>query len=218
MQTGRLIAVCGIDGCGKSTLAEALVRALNSDGVPAKVVRTLSSDSAFFEAYTRLLEHGSKVDLSVLSALLAFERVRNTVEWIEPALTDGVTCVCDRYLWTEQAYSSARGVETAAGHWDQFCSIVPIPDLTILVDVPGDLAMKRIHQRGGAIYEFQENRDLLNRVREEYLVLQAGGSWGCSMLIDGREPVECCLSLALASVRALFPEEDWHAPGIQELR
>lgn len=207
MRAGKLIAICGIDGSGKSTLAKGITANLKEAGIAAEVVKTIDSQGAFFDAYSRFLEAQTVPDMGLLSALLAFERVRNAVRIVEPALATGTTCVCDRYLLTERAYSVARGVETAGGHWNTLCSIVPVPDLTIIVDVPSDVAMARVRRRGKAIYSFQEREDLLAAVRSEYLNLVSDAFCGRTLVVDGRAPAEDCLQAAMTEVQSLYQHE-----------
>jgi thymidylate kinase len=59
---------------------------------------------------------------------------------------------------------------------------VTSPDLTVLSEVPVDLAMERIGQRG-SVLEFQENHEVLSGTAKSYHGLRVEG-WQ-TLVVDG---------------------------------
>ena len=111
---GKLFVFEGVDGCGKSTLADGFTRRLVEDGVPAELrsfpgrepgtlgwhVYQLHHDPAAF-GITGLAPASLQL-LHVAAHLDAIERIR-------PALAAGRTVVLDRFWWSTWVYGRVAG-------------------------------------------------------------------------------------------------------------
>lgn len=141
---GRLIALEGIDGCGKSTQARILADALGPDTVLThepgatalgRALRGLLLDPARPAAVPR-----------AEALLMAADRAQHVDEVIGPALAGGRWVVTDRFSGSTLAYQGwGRGLATdplrrmviwAAGGTE--------PDLSVLVDVGPEIARHRL--------------------------------------------------------------------------
>ena len=149
----------GLDGCGKTTQARLLARALEETGVEVVLTRE-PGGTPLGEQIRDLVLHGDHVAPWAEAALYAAARAQHVEELIRPALARGATVVCDRYVDSSVAYQGAGrklGVEevlalnlTAVGGL--------LPDLTFLVEIDIDTALARVgdkarshRARGGGV-------------------------------------------------------------------
>lgn len=182
---GRLIALEGVDGCGKSTQARLLADELGAlltfepgDSSIGNVLRQVLLDSP-----------GSSLTPRAEALLMAADRAQHVAEVLEPALAGGRWVVSDRYSASTLAYQGygrgldldvlRRVVDWATGGLEA--------DLTVLVDVPLDLAFGR--RRGVDTDRLERLRpEFHERVRQGYLALAeaAPSRWA---VVDGSSTV-----------------------------
>jgi dTMP kinase len=171
----------GLDGCGKTTQARLLSRALEETGVEVVLTRE-PGGTPLGERIRDLVLHGDHVAPWAEAALYAAARAQHVEELIRPALARGATVVCDRYVDSSVAYQGAGrelGVEdvlalnlTAVGGL--------LPDLTFLVEIDIDTALARVGDKGDRIERAeaafwprveQAYRALAARFPERYVVV-----------------------------------------------
>jgi dTMP kinase len=174
---GRFIVLEGIDGSGTTTQSKRLAEELERRGAPAlwtceptagpvgKLIR---------QALQRRLtaEDGAtprSLSWSALALLFAADRIDHVDAVVEPALAQGRTVIRDRYVLSSLAYQSVTSPEgEAAVPWIRALNARAIrPDLTIVLDVPEDVAAERRALRGGPP-ELFEIRDVQRRLAEAY--------------------------------------------------
>jgi len=154
MKNGRLIALCGIDGSGKSTLANLLASQLTVAGEPAAVIRPLTGDAEFIAAVRALrtdinpTEDGpfATVTEHFLSAYFSFVFATNVRKLCLPLVSQGITVICDRYLYSHIVNQTVFGNDLRP--FDVLFRSIPDPDMTFYVDVNVDTALRRIQERG----------------------------------------------------------------------
>jgi dTMP kinase len=137
----RLIAFEGIDGCGKSTQAHLLSRSLGA------LYTFEPGDTGLGAALRQLLLGPNGVLSSRAEALLmAADRAQHIDEIVGPALSAGRWVVADRFNGSTLAYQGAgRGLDVdALGQVLAFATDGLSADLSILVDVPVEVARARI--------------------------------------------------------------------------
>lgn len=164
----RTIAVCGIDGSGKSTQAAELARRLSRQGRRATLIRLI--DPATSDASLLFRHHDHLTTQSFCDAIAFSRRLEIRRVFENPAHATAEHLVFDRFAFTDLAYSTAHGVKLAFIR--ALLAETPRPDLTILLDVPVDLAMQRIVGRGDR-WAFQEQPKVLSGARAAYLELAA---------------------------------------------
>jgi len=181
--SGILIAVEGIDGSGKSTIAGYIARRLEEQGIPCVLLKE-PSESVYGK---RLRE--MKWLLSAEDELELFTRDReiDVRERILPALRDGRVVIMDRYYLSSIAYQGARGIDPEMIR-ERNESFAPKPDLVLLLDLPVDAAMERIRKRKSSANPF-ENEKLLEKVRELFLKYADEKT----VVIDAERPLELVL-------------------------
>lgn len=162
----------GVDGSGKSTIANRLVEALQQAGQRAILTREPGGTTTGEQIRTVLLGPASSSILPTTEMLLfAAARAQLVEEVIEPALRDGVIVVADRFSDSSLAYQwGARGLEKEGVIQAQKLATRGLqPDLKILLDLPTEAAMQR---RMADVHEVNRlDREVIqfhSRVREAY--------------------------------------------------
>jgi dTMP kinase len=144
---GRLIALEGIDGCGKSTQAARLVDALRADGHDVVATRE-PTDGATGRRIRTMARSGKRVPAFEELGWFFDDRREHVATVIEPALAAGRTVLTDRYFLSTVAYQGARGLdwrEILARSEAEF----PLPDVALLFELPAADGLARVQARGG---------------------------------------------------------------------
>ena len=162
----------GLDGCGKTTQARLLARALEETGVEVVLTRE-PGGTPLGEQIRDLVLHGDHVAPWAEAALYAAARAQHVDELIRPALARGATVVCDRYVDSSVAYQGAGrelGIEdvlalnlTAVGGL--------LPDITFLVEIDIVAALARVGDKADRIERAEP--EFWPRVTEAYRALAA---------------------------------------------
>ncbi len=174
---GRLISFEGSEGSGKSTQIEHLADHLGKLGYDVVTVRE-PGGTELGEQIRSIIVHNSKGDeMCPETELLLFAAARAQLvrEVIAPALMRGAIVLSDRFLDSSTVYQGI-GRNLALGpvnHINHFAVGNVMPDLTIVLDVPTQVSLKRIHQRASDLPDRmeRENIEFYNKVREGYLFL-----------------------------------------------
>ncbi len=161
-----LVALEGIDGSGKSTQAHLLREALEGRGIDAVVYRE-PGDSEFGDKLRQQFRDGRTVAPQEEAILFIEDRKIDVRDNILPALAAGKVVVMDRYYFSTMAYQGALGldVEELSQRNEAFA---PRPHLTLILDVPAETSVARIHASREAPDSY-EGTEYLTRVRELFL-------------------------------------------------
>lgn len=159
-----LIAIEGIDGAGKTTIARHLHSFLSKLGYDCIVLKE-PSDSVYGQ---RIRACKQRMDAEEELRLFILDREIDVRERIIPALQSGKIVIMDRYYYSNIAYQSARGID-AKKIREMNESFAPKPDLVILLDVSPETALQRIKER--RVRSAFEEREYLERVRKKFLEL-----------------------------------------------
>ena len=167
---GRFITFEGIDGAGKSSQIAATVALLQTCGIDVEQSRE-PGGTPLGERLRELLLHEA-MHLETEAMLMFAARREHLAARIEPALAAGRWVVCDRFSDATFAYQvGGRGL--ARDKFDALEAWVHPdlqPDLTLLFDLPPDIAAARVASTGADPDRFErEQRDFFLRVREAYL-------------------------------------------------
>ncbi|MGC9260071.1 MAG: dTMP kinase [Phycisphaerae bacterium] len=176
---GKFIVFDGLDGCGKTTQLDRLEKKLRVLNMPVTRVREPGS-TPVGEHIRDLLLTSRGEGLHIRSEMLLYmaSRAQLVYEEIIPALNKGATVLADRYTSSTLAYQGTAGgipqqdiLDVARAATENLW-----PDLTIILDVPLDLALKRIgsakHGAGVQPGLFQDRIE--NRVAEFHQKVRAG--------------------------------------------
>lgn len=166
----KFITLEGIDGAGKSSHVEWLADFLRTQG--KKVVSTREPGGTALGEKLRewlLAEH---MHLETETLLMFAARREHLAQVIEPALQRGEWVVCDRFTDATYAYQGGgRGLDRhKLNQLEQWVHGDRQPDLTLLFDVPCEVARHRIAITSRHLDRFeQEQAQFHDRVRNAYL-------------------------------------------------
>jgi dTMP kinase len=167
---GKFITFEGIDGAGKSSHVEWLAGRLRAQGRVVHVTREPGGTELGEKLRELLL--GTPMHLETETLLMFAARREHLAQLIEPALVRGEWVVCDRFSDATYAYQGGgRGLDRAKfqqlEHWVHGDLQ---PDLTLLFDLPLDVARERIVLANRVLDRFEQERvDFHERVRQAYL-------------------------------------------------
>lgn len=167
---GKFITFEGIDGAGKSSHVGWLAELLRQRGLAVHVTRE-PGGTELGEKLRELLLHQS-MHLETETLLMFAARREHLAELIEPALARGEWVICDRFSDATYAYQGGgRGLERhKLQQLEQWVHGHLQPDLTLLFDLPLDVARERIALASRVLDRFEQERaDFHERVRQAYL-------------------------------------------------
>lgn len=191
---GKYVALEGGDGSGKSTVAEALARAIEERGGDSIVVRE-PGGTPVGEAIRGLLLDSETLDDWAEALLFAAQRAELAREVISPALASGKWVVSDRTYYSSMAYQGhARGLGIEkVREINELGLDGVLPDYVFVLDVDSETALSRQHRAdriGREGVEFQE------RVRDGYQLLAEDDPTRVTIL-DGSLSVEDLAAMIL---------------------
>lgn len=194
---GRFVAFEGGEACGKSTQAARLAARLDAvltrepGGTPlGERVRELFLDPAT-----------GAVEARAEALLVAAARAQHVAVVIEPALASGRHVVTDRFTGSSLAYQGhGRGLDVEEVRaLSRFATGGLAPDVTVLLDVPADVAAAR---RGRAPDRLEAEGDAFHeRVRAGYASLAGAEGW---VVVDGAGAVDEVEARVWSAVAAII--------------
>jgi dTMP kinase len=208
--SGRLVAICGIDGSGKTTQSELLAERVRSEGLRLREVSFPRYGQGFFadliERYLRgdFAARASDVSPYLASLPYALDRWQasgDLHEW----LAAGDFVLCNRYVPANMAHQGSKlpDADARRGFFEWVARLeyealaLPRPDLQVLLDVPPQVATGLMTGRSartqslesGDIHEQDAGHlEATAQAYRELAALGAGGRWAV---------VECCAEGAM---------------------
>ncbi|MCS6800780.1 MAG: dTMP kinase [Chloroflexota bacterium] len=160
---GCFIALEGLDGAGTTTQCALLADALRRRGHAVLATRE-PTDRPIGELLRRFLSGSLPLAPATVALLFAADRLEHLQRDIAPALEAGAVVVSDRSLLSSLAYQSIDlPVEwvAAINRWADH------PALTVFLDVPPEVCLARLLQRGRPPEQY-ERLDRLRAVARAY--------------------------------------------------
>jgi dTMP kinase len=169
---GLLVTLEGVEGSGKTTQALRLVEALKAENLPVTPVRE-PGGTLLGEKVREILLSVEHHDLAAWAeaGLYTAARAQLLKEVVIPRMAKGDIVVADRFVDSTFAYQGAgRGLEMQVLMAMQMVLKVK-PDLTILLDLPAEVGLRRQAAEDGHQPDRLEQEDIAfhTRVREGYL-------------------------------------------------
>ena len=203
MAQGKFISFEGVDGAGKSTHVGAVAQYLRDRGLQVITTRE-PGGTPLGEKLRELLLH-EPMHLETEALLMFAARREHIAQVIQPAMYRGDWVVSDRFTDASFAYQGG-GRQLALDKLqalEQWVHADLQPDLTLLFDVPLEVARERL-SAGRALDKFeQEKDDFFQRVREVYL-MRARSFPSRIKIIDSTRPLAEVSAQVKQCVAALF--------------
>ena len=164
----------GINGCGKTTLHRSVSSLLRSKDTPVVDTREPGGTELGKEIRKLVLEWSGEKKSEVAELLLfAADRAEHVDKVILPALANGSTVLCDRFVYSTITFQGhGRGIKR---EWldqaNQLATRGLEPDLVVLLDLEPKIALERIAKRndnGRDNFE-DEHLEFHTRIREGFL-------------------------------------------------
>jgi dTMP kinase len=113
-------------------------------------------------------------------------RAEHVERTIRPALAAGVWVVCDRFADSTMAYQGygLSGDRAAIAALTAMLGVRP--DLTLVLDVPVEVSVARLRERGGAVDRYEKlGADFFGRIREGFRAIATADAARC-VLVDAQ--------------------------------
>lgn len=176
-QGGRFIVVEGIDGSGSTTHSKLLGKALKKRGLGVRLTCEPTSGPIGGlirqVLQKRLSVPGDKgprgFSWSTMALLFAADRLDHIDSEIVPALRAGIWVISDRYDLSSLAYQSVTAPSPESVlPWIRHLNAHALrPDLTVVLDVPAEIAAERRGSRGST-EELFEHHELQAKLAAVY--------------------------------------------------
>ena len=169
--SGKFITIEGTEGAGKSTNLSSIEKVLNDFDISYIVTREPGGTAVGEELRSVLLKNES-INISGQTELLLMfaSRMQHINDVIKPALKLNKWVICDRFTDASYAYQG-YGRQLNLSFISSLENLVHPdlqPDLTLILDVPVNIAMGRVYNRGNLDRIEQEDVAFFNRVRAGY--------------------------------------------------
>ena len=169
-----LIAIEGIDGCGKTSLAHALKKSLEKEG--HKILLTKEPGDTTLGRNLRTILHEEKSSTCDLAEYLLFaaDRAQHFEQMIIPALEQETIVISDRMADSSLAYQGyGRNLDIQMiREVNQWAMQNITPDLIFYIKLDFPTALKRIMQRGNKLTSFETEEELFwKRVSDGFEII-----------------------------------------------
>jgi dTMP kinase len=216
---GRLVAVEGLDGSGKSTQIYLLKRWLELQGL--KVFFSEWNSSALVKNATSKGKKRELLTPTTFSLIHATDFADRYERQLVPLLRAGYLVLCDRYAFTAYARDTVRGCppEWVRGIYD----FAAQPDLTFFFKARLEISLQRILDGRPELKYFEAGMDLRlstdpyesfrifqGRMLEQYLAMSTEFNF---TVVDANQPIEVQQSLIRELMSARINLDSFVAPA-----
>lgn len=205
---GRLIAVEGLDGSGKSTQIYLLKRWLELQGL--KVFFSEWNSSQLVKSATSKGKKRELLSPTTFSLIHATDFADRYQRQLVPLLRAGYIVLCDRYIFTAFARDTVRGCPP---QWVRgLYSFAALPDMTFFFRANLEVSLQRILDNRPQLKYFEAGMDLRlssdpyesfrifqGRILEQYLAMSTEFKF---RVMDANQPIETQQSIVRDLVAA----------------
>ena len=173
---GYLIALEGIDGCGKTTLCRRLAQLLSEKEVSVVTTREPGQTALGTKIRSVIQERSMPICPQAEYLLFATNRAQHFHEFIMPQLAEHKVVISDRLFDSSLVYQGyARGLDLDMLHTvNRWVTQGRMPDLVIYVRLEPALAAERIKKRGDVATSYErESAAFINKLFQGYEQLVA---------------------------------------------
>jgi dTMP kinase len=172
MNQKNFIVIEGIDGSGKSTQAELLIKYFlsigekavissePSSGIIGNLIRQALKKRVFFTTDRQLFDE----QMAYLFAADRHDHLYNDIDGVYKLISDGFHVISTRYYFSSLAYNSPTKEEFEFVR--KLNHKFPPPDLTIYLNIPVETSLERTQDR--SLKEIYETQEKLIKVKANY--------------------------------------------------
>jgi dTMP kinase len=209
MSRGALITIEGLDGAGKTTLADGLARELGRRSVPVRLLREPGGVETSERIRSLVKDPSLQIGARAEALLYAAARAQLVEQALLPALAAGTWILLDRFVDSSLAYQGAGrelGIEPVRAI-NAFATGGLAPDRTLLLALDPAVGLARARARDTPLDRLErEPSDFFDRISAGYVALAAADPHRIRVIDAGHEP-GAVLSAALDALGDLL------APG-----
>jgi len=162
----------GIDGSGKTTTSKRLKDFFIKKGMKTHWLLEPSFDSKWGKKIRELANLKESIPIEEELNYFIEDRKLDLKNNIIPALNSGEKVILDRYYYSNACYQGAKGMEIGT-ILKKNLEFSIVPDITFIIDVSVETALKRIKSNREETAILFEKEDYLKKVRENYLSLKS---------------------------------------------
>ncbi|MCX7993818.1 MAG: dTMP kinase [Fimbriimonadales bacterium] len=200
MARAPFITFEGVEGAGKTTLARSLADWLQRQGTSVLLTREPGGSDLGKQLRPMILNQ--PLDAYTELFLLLADRRQHTLQRILPALEQGIWVLCDRYADSTLVYQGyGRGLDLdLLRYLNTLATNALCPDLTVLIDLPVEIALTRANDPNRFEAEAAEFHE---RIRAGYL-REAANAPDRYVILSGTETPETLLANLQAVIQQRF--------------
>jgi len=205
MKRGKFIVIEGIDGSGKGTVLKSLSQYLYDRDKNNHLFLTREPYITQYATEVRQLlktiseprQHAEQ-----FAELFVKDRRAHAII-IEHLLNEGIQVISDRYKHSTLVFQQTQGLSLA--YLIDLHRGLIIPDITIIIDVPAEIAMERINlDKVRSHKEVFEQIGFLKLLRENYLFLTKQLPNEHIVIVDGNQSQEQVLQAVKMEVDKIY--------------
>lgn len=191
---GFFITLEGGDGSGKTTVLGRVAAYLQNHSTPYLITREPGGIEIAEKIRSIILDPAhTAMDARTEALLYAAARSQHLAEVVEPALKDGLTVLCDRFVDSSlvyQGYARGLGIEEVWSINRFAIGDTRMPDLTFYLDVDPEVGLSRIeaNQEREVNRLDLENLEFHRKVREGYRLVNEADPQRI-VVLDANRPI-----------------------------
>lgn len=210
--SGKFISFEGPDGAGKTSVMRQIKADLEEQFGADRVMYTREpGGNHISEQIRRVLFNADNTDMDARTEALLFAAARrqHIVSEILPALQKDKVILCDRYVDSSIAYQGAGRHLGEQEIWqlNQFAIDGLLPELTVYLDVPSEVGLRRIAEhRSDQVNRLDKEKLAFHHlVRHSFLRLQQAHPDRIK-LVDASQPLAKVVADVKQVINARYPE------------
>ncbi len=210
--SGKFISFEGPDGAGKTSVMRQIKADLEEQFGADRVMYTREpGGNHISEQIRRVLFNADNTDMDTRTEALLFAAARrqHIVSEILPALQEDKVILCDRYVDSSIAYQGAGRHLGEQEIWqlNQFAINGLLPELTVYLDVPSEVGLRRIAEhRSDQVNRLDKEKLAFHHlVRHSFLRLQQAHPDRIK-LVDASQPLAKVVADVKQVINARYPE------------
>ena len=188
---GKFITIEGTEGVGKTTNIQFIQDWMQAKKLPFVATREPGGTPLAEQIRDLLLSPRDELVCDTAELLLMFAgRAQHLHQVIEPSLEEGAWVLCDRFTDATYAYQGAgRNMrDDLIAELEMIVQGSLRPDLTLILDIPVELGLKRASDRSEPDRFELEKAEFFELVRNGYLKIAEQNPHRC-VVIDASQPL-----------------------------